>query len=223
MMDEYEFEPVRGLPEIPPESEKVLWQGEPDRGGMIRRVFHARKVVIYFAILMTISAAAEMGAGSNLAQIAASVMWQFTMAVSALAVLCLLGWLYTRSTVYTITNQRLVMRFGVAIPMMINIPWSKIEAVNLRRFDDGSGDIEFTVESGKRMSYLMLWPNVKSWRFSPVTPALRSIKNADEVAARLSDLLQAKLRQTTQACNQPDASGDSRSSPITGAQSAAIS
>jgi hypothetical protein len=223
MMDEYEFEPIRGLPEVPPENEEILWQGEPDRGGMIRRVFHARKVVIYFAILMAISAAAEISDGSNLAQIAASVGWQFTMAISALAVLCLLGWLYTRSTVYTITNQRLVMRFGVAIPMMINIPWSKIEAVNMRRFDDGSGDIEFTLESSKRMSYLMLWPNVKSWRFSPVTPTLRSINDADQVAATLGNLLRAKLQQTSETDKQGDTSDRSRSNLNIGEQSAAIS
>ena len=104
--------------------------------------------------------------------------------------------LYTKTTVYTITNQRLVLRFGVALPMMINIPWSKIEEIDLRRHGDGSGDIALTVSKDRRMSYWMLWPHLRPWKFSPVTPMLRSIGGVEEVAAQLIKLLNAKYPQS---------------------------
>jgi hypothetical protein len=38
-MNEYENEPVRGLPETLPPGETLLWQGEPDWLSMARRTF----------------------------------------------------------------------------------------------------------------------------------------------------------------------------------------
>jgi hypothetical protein len=125
-----------------------------------------------------------------------TVTWQLTIALVALGILYLLAWLYTRTTVYTITNQRLVMRFGVAVPMMINIPWSKISEVNLRKHGDGSGDIELTVSNTQRMSYMLLWPHIRPWQFSPVKPTLRSIDNAPAVAAELAKVLQARFPES---------------------------
>lgn len=194
-MNEYECEPIRGLPELPPEHETIIWQGEPNLHGMARRVFHVRKVGFYFAIVLAASLAAKWSAGAGTESLIATASWQLTLAAGALALLYLLAWLYTRTTVYTITNQRLVMRFGVALPMMINIPWSKIEEVDLRAFADGSGDIALTVSKDRRMSYWMLWPQLKSWQFSPVTPMLRSIDDASEVAAKLAGTLREKYPQ----------------------------
>lgn len=199
-MNEYEFEPIRGLPELPPEHETIIWQGEPALSGMARRVFHVRKVGIYFAIVLAASLAAKWSAGEAVASLIATATWQLTLAVCALGLLFGLAWLYTRTTVYTITSQRLVMRFGVALPMMINIPWSKIEEVDLCSHADGTGDIAFTVSQDRRMSYWMLWPHLKSWKFSPVTPMLRSIDGASEVAAELAGTLSAKYPQYV---NQP--------------------
>ena len=192
MISEYEFEPVRGLPATLPDSEPMLWQGSPTEGGMARRVFHTRKLMVYFSILVLVSAYYSWPDGAGVMQLIGAISWQLVLAVSAFLVLFVLAKAYARTTVYTITEQRLVMRFGVAVPMMINLPWSKIEAVNLQKFDDGTGDIEFVVEPGHKLSYWVLWPNVKPWHFSRVTPALRSIADAEEVAAVLGEVLRAK-------------------------------
>jgi hypothetical protein len=66
--------------------------------------------------------------------------------------------------VYTLTNKRLVLRFGVAMPMMVNMPLQILGLRGPARYSDGSGDIMLTLNQRKKMSYLMLWPNVRSWQ-----------------------------------------------------------
>ncbi|MEO1362599.1 MAG: PH domain-containing protein, partial [Pseudomonadota bacterium] len=34
--DDFEIEPVAGLPEAPPEGEQILWQGRPDTWALAR-------------------------------------------------------------------------------------------------------------------------------------------------------------------------------------------
>jgi hypothetical protein len=78
------------------------------------------------------------------------------------------------------------MRFGVAIPMMVNIPLDSVESASLREFGDGSGDIALTPMPGVKMSYWTLWPNARPWHYSRVKPMLRCIPQAQSVAARLA-------------------------------------
>ena len=93
---------------------------------------------------------------------------------------------YARSTVYTITNQRLVMRGGVAIPMMINIPWDRVQAANLRLCRDGTGDIALQLVADRRVAYWALWPNARPWHFGNVQPMLRGVESPESVADALA-------------------------------------
>jgi len=49
--DDFNFEPVRGLPEKLPEGEHILWQGAPDVRALAREALGVRWVAGYFAIL----------------------------------------------------------------------------------------------------------------------------------------------------------------------------
>ena len=185
-MTEYEEEPIRGLPGYLPAGEQIVWQGEPQWRALSRRVFHTRKVALYFGVLMLASAAQRITAGQSLPEIVGSVAWQFALGAVSVGILTLLAWLYARSTVYTITNRRIVMRFGVALPMMVNIPWDRIESAAFRSFADGNGDIALTPTAKGRVSYWTIWPHARPWRFSPVQPSLRGIDDAARVAELIS-------------------------------------
>lgn len=185
-MTEYEEEPIRGLPGYLPAGEQIVWQGEPQWRALSRRVFHTRKVALYFGVLMLASAAQRITAGQSLPEIAGSVAWQCALGAVSVGILTLLAWLYARSTVYTITNRRIVMRFGVALPMMVNIPWDRIESAAFRSFADGNGDIALTPTAKGRVSYWTIWPHARPWRFSPVQPSLRGIDDAARVAELIS-------------------------------------
>ncbi len=185
-MTEYEEEPIRGLPGYLPAGEQIVWQGEPQWRALSRRVFHTRKVALYFGVLMLASAAQRITAGQSLPEIAGSVAWQCALGAVSVGILTLLAWLYARTTVYTITNRRIVMRFGVALPMMVNIPWDRIESAAFRSFADGNGDIALTPTAKGRVSYWTIWPHARPWRFSPVQPSLRGIDDAARVAELIS-------------------------------------
>lgn len=185
-MTEYEDEPVRGLPGYLPSGEHMVWQGVPQWRALARRVFHTRKVIVYFALLILYSVVQRVSAEQSFAEIAGGVVWQLLLGGASVGILTLLAWLYARSTVYTITNRRIVMRFGVALPMMVNIPWDRIESADFRSFDDGNGDIVLRPTAKGRVSYWTIWPHVRPWHFNPVQPALRGIPDAGRVAVLIA-------------------------------------
>jgi hypothetical protein len=107
-----------------------------------------------------------------------------------LGLLALLAWLSGRTTLYTLTNRRMVFRIGIALPMAINIPFSAIAAAGVRQGGDGTGDIVLTLTEGNRIAYSNLWPHVRPWRFNAPEPLLCTIGDVNSVA----DLLAAALR-----------------------------
>ena len=190
-VNEYDQEPIPGLPEIPPAGERILWQGAPGWRGLARRAFHVRKVAIYFAAIFVWFLASKLLGGQSLVQGLVLGTWLLVLALVAMGLLLLLAWANSRATLYTLTNRRVVMRFGVAVSMTINIPFSQIGSAGLRRYEDGTGDITLSLIGQPRVSYLVLWPHVRPWRFGQVEPMLRVVPDAARVAEILSGALQA--------------------------------
>ena len=191
-MNEYESEPVRGLPEHLPEGESIVWQGAPAWRQLAVRAFHVRKIAVYFVLLAAIHVGLRVADGASLPGAMQGAGWLVMLGAAAVALLGLLAWLYGRTTLYTITNERLVMRFGVAIPMMINIPWDKIDAAGLSRYRSDNGDIVLTLAKGEKIAYWLLWPHAKPWHFAPVQPMLRCLDDAQEAAQCLSRIVGAQ-------------------------------
>lgn len=191
-MNEYEIEPIPGLPEIPPEGERILWQGAPTWGTLARRAFHVRKIILYFSLIFLWYLADKLWTGEE-SLMGATLLagWLIFLAHLAVGLLVLLAWANSRATLYTITNRRVVMRFGVAVSMTINLPFSKIASAGLRRYPDGTGDIPLSLTGRQPVSYLVLWPHVRPWHFSQVEPMLRGVPEADRVAEILSAALKA--------------------------------
>ncbi|MEM1155717.1 MAG: photosynthetic complex putative assembly protein PuhB [Pseudomonadota bacterium] len=186
-MNDDDMEPIRGLPQELPPGEHIIWQGEPRWRELARRVFHVRKVVLYFALLVgwyLLTNSADQGLLA--AFMSAGVTWTAAAAVLALAILYLLAWLYAKTTVYTLTNHRLVLRFGVALPIVINLPLNKLESADLHALGQGNGDIAMTLIPGERISYWALWPHARPWHFSSVKPMLRALPESEQVAALLA-------------------------------------
>ncbi len=196
-MNEHETEPVRGLPDYLPAGEHIVWQGEPDWRQLARRAFHTRKIALYFVLLIGIHIGFRLADGAALPDAIKGAAWLAALGLLAVTLLGTLAWLYGRTTVYTITDQRLVMRFGVAIPMMINIPWHKIDAADLKSHGRGTGDIVLTPARDQKLSYWLLWPHVRPWHFSPARPMLRGLSDAESVAAHLGRVLGARNSLTS--------------------------
>ena len=190
-MSEHEYEPVPGLPERLPSGEVLLWQGAPRWQSMARHAFHARKVALYFLALLLLHLVWELTGGESIPKALGGTLMLGIPAAVAVGLLALLAWSMSRAALYTITNRRVVMRFGVAISITVNLPFAQIVNAALREHGDGTGDIPLTLASVVRTSYLVLWPHTRPWYFSPPQPMLRAIPEASKVAAILAGALQA--------------------------------
>jgi hypothetical protein len=213
LVTEYEYEPVAGLPERLPPGEEILWQGTPRWPGLARYAFHVRKVAAYFLILALLTLVWDLQGGTGLAGSLANLSWLAVAAALSIVLLTMLARAMARSTLYTITNRRVAMRFGVALPMTINLPFSKVRSAALRENPDGTGDIPLTLDPKARVAYWVLWPHARPWRFGPAEPMLRAIPEAASVGRRLADA----LRAYAQAAGQVQAVADAGAADPTGA------
>ena len=185
---EHEFEPVRGLPEALPAGEQVLWQGSPDWQMMARRVFHVRKLVLYFAALVALRLAVMMSGTATAQQMAVSALWMVVLGVTAIGLLTLMAWLSARATAYTVTDKRVVMRIGIVLTLTFNIPFKRVGAAGLKLDANakGTGDLPLTLTGEDRIAWLHLWPHARPWKLARPEPMLRCVPNAAEVARVLA-------------------------------------
>jgi len=203
-LSEADVRPPRGLPEALPDGERILWQRSPAWRPYARRVFQLYKAALYFGVLVAwvaISAAGDGGADAALRSLA----WTLPPALGVLAILALLGWLYARTTIYTVTDKRLVIQSGLAVPASINLPFSRVQSADLKAFADGTGDIELEI-TGDRVLYSMLWPNLRLFRLTRPKPVLRALTQPQQAAEMLGEALQ--LTQQAEARPSDPAHGD---------------
>ncbi|QUL39286.1 PH domain-containing protein [Erythrobacter sp. JK5] len=162
----------------PAADEKVLWKGQPNLPILARTAFHTRTIAIYFLALVAISAAA----GNLGAAVVCTVL-----GLSAIAVLHLLAWRSARTTLYILTDARLIMRIGMALETRINIPLKHIGAAHLNDRGTGHGDIALELNGDRMLGHVLLWPHVRPFKFAMPQPMLRAVPDAQTVAAMLAD------------------------------------
>jgi hypothetical protein len=188
---EHDGEPAPGLPERLPEGEKVLWQGAPRWQSLARRPFHLRAIALYFAALAVWGGASAAADGAGAGTVALDALRVALVASLPLTTLLAVSVLAARTTLYTVTDRRLVLRVGVALPMAVNIPLGAVRSAGLRRRSDGTGDISLSLLPSRRVSFVALWPHVRPWRFSKPEPLLRGLPDADVAARALAAALAA--------------------------------
>lgn len=182
-------QPPRGLPEELPPGEHILWQGAPVWWGLAKRVFQVRKVALYFGVLMVWAAASVLHDGHGWGAAGIAALWLAPFALAAMGLLALIAWLTSRATVYTITDKRVIVAHGVALPMTVNLPFGTIKSVALKVHGDGTGEIPLTLSLRPRIPYLAWWPHTRPWRFENPEPMMRCVPEAERVAGILSQAL----------------------------------
>ncbi|MEM1435118.1 MAG: photosynthetic complex putative assembly protein PuhB [Pseudomonadota bacterium] len=187
--DEMDMEAQPGLPEPLPDGERLLWQGQPDTGLLARHVFHVRKVGAYFGLLALWQLATGLHDGVAHTQVAINVGILVLAAAVAIGLLWLLARATAHEAVYSLTDQRLIMRIGVAFGMNFNIPFVRIQGASLRPLQKGFGDIALQLEAGNKVSYAILWPHARAWRLRAPEPTLRCIPEAEHVVRLMSTML----------------------------------
>ena len=203
-MSEYSSEPVRGLPGHLPPGEHIIWQGSPSWRPLARRVFHTHLVAGYFAVLTLWTLLNVASGHATLTGSLRGIGITLGVGAAAVGLLALFGWLTARATIYTITSRRVVLRFGVALPKCVNVPFTQIAAAGLQVHADGSGDLPLTVKQ-TRLGYIHLWPNVRPWRLGSPEPMLRAVADPQAVARTLASALAAAVPGRREALAEPGA------------------
>ena len=200
--DDFEIEPVAGLPEAPPPGEEILWQGRPDTWALAREALNSNWVLGYFVLLaawrfVTVVDLMPMG------QAIGAIVPFVNLGDIVFALLWAMAWVQARCTMYTITTARVAMRIGAALTLTLNIPYREMgnAALDLRK--GGTGTIAFETLGETKLSYLVIWPHARPWRFGQTQPALRCIPDAAKVAGILADAAEARV-STPQVMRLPE-------------------
>lgn len=182
---EHEFEPQPGLPEALPAGEHLLWQGSPDWRALARSAFHLRKLALYFALMLALRGVVSYADGGSASQALLAALWLLPLAALGLGLVAVIAWLSARTTVYTLTDKRVVMRIGIVLTVTYNLPLKRITAADLALQPGGHGDISLALGDKDRIAWLQLWPHARPWRLAKPEPSLRSVPDASAVAKRL--------------------------------------
>jgi Bacterial PH domain len=184
-LKEYEFEAELGLPEHLPANETLLWQGSPDWKIVARDVLHLNKLLLYFGLLLAWVVVSSLWQGQDVLATVWRVLIITPIPALALGLVAIGAWLIARTSVYTLTNRRVVMRIGIVLSVTFNLPLRQIHAVSVRANQDGSGDILLQLAATDQIAYLHMWPHVRPWRLRRAEPMLRSIAHAQQVAEQV--------------------------------------
>lgn len=171
----------RGFPGHLPEGETLLWQGAPDWRVLARTALHTRGLAIYFGIIALLGAVTGGGLFGTATVIGLGLV--------PLALAYAYAYGVSRGTVYSITNRRVALHIGLALPVTLNLPLERVSAADLRAGPDGHGDLSLTLTGADRFSYVVLWPHARPWRFAPAQPTMRGLANAAEPAQILAEIL----------------------------------
>lgn len=178
---------MSGLPEPLPYGERILWQGSPGWAAIARHALHLRGLAVYFGLLVLwVLVSATLHGGPVLLPTAKAA----AAAALPLALGLLYAWGVARSTTYTVTSSRVLIRMGIALPLTLNLPFAEITSADITNRADGTGDIALTlVDAGRKLSWFLLWPHVRPFRMGRAQPQLRGLADAASAGQTLSRAL----------------------------------
>jgi len=209
---EHEWEAAPGLPSALPPGERVVWQGAPDWQRLAIHAFHVRKIALYFALMLAVQAI-------NLTAVSGPVDWKPLVvagSLSALFLVLLLGtaWMSARSTLYTLTNKRVVMRIGIVLTLTFNLPFKRIAGASLKSQGAGTGDIALALHPEDRIGWAHLWPHQRAWHVTQPQPTLRCVADSQQVGELLLNLWRAE--RAGQSLHLGDAPANHATAPSQG-------
>jgi hypothetical protein len=196
-VQQHDSEPVPGLPRRLPEGERILWQGRPAQRRIASEVLKANWIAFYFVLLIGWALAAGWSDGRPVPAILFSAGVLCILGAVLVGLIELYAWAVSRTTLYTITNRRVVMRVGVGSSITLNLPYARIAAASMIERKDGSGDIVFEAADGVRLSWFHLWPHLRPRHYAKPQAALRCIPAVAGIAALVVNELSAAQQLAT--------------------------
>ena len=180
---EHEFEAAPGLPEPLPKGERMIWQGSPDFRMLAIHAFHVRKLALYFTAMLALQWLYL--SADPAAPLLRPLLTSAGMALLALGLLTTIAWFSARTTLYTLTDRRIVMRIGIVLTLTFNLPLRQVSGAAIKPQAEGHGDIALTLSGSDRIAWLNLWPHARPWQLRQPQPSLRCVPDAQAVGTRI--------------------------------------
>lgn len=190
--DDFAFDALPGLPERPPQGELILWQGRPDAWALARDAYKIRWFAAYFAVIVLWRGGSAFADGGLSLALAMGLPYAI-LGLLGLSIIYGLAWVQARTTTYTLTTARVVLRIGAALPVTFNLPFAQVGAASLDLRRDGTGTIALDTLGETRISVLVAWPHLRPGHWKKTQPALRSVPDAGRVARMLAEAAEARL------------------------------
>ena len=178
------FEAPKNILDAIPNGESILWKGRPSLWGFSWNLFGLKWITLYLSILSIVSVA-RFFASDFYTAFYVDFLPFFLSGIFASIILIGLAATQTYSTVYIITENRVIIKTGAALSFLISMPFKKIKEVNLQKRGASIGTISFELLSEKRVPYISCWPSVRPWKFKRTQPAFSCIGSVDKVATIL--------------------------------------
>ena len=178
------FEAPKNILDAIPNGESILWKGRPSLWGFSWNLFGLKWITLYLSMLSIVSVA-RFFASDFYTAFYVDFLPFFLSGIFASIILIGLAATQTYSTVYIITENRVIIKTGAALSFLISMPFKKIKEVNLQKRGASIGTISFELLSEKRVPYISCWPSVRPWKFKRTQPAFSCIGSVVEVATIL--------------------------------------
>lgn len=188
---EHDIEPVPGLPGRLPDGEFIVWQGQPVFKIVMTRLLRARWIAIYFAIAALWSVAVGINNSEGAWQLLGRLSFISVAAIIVFGLMALYARAVAKTSLYTLTNKRIVMRVGIALSASFNLPFKQISGADFRVGKDGSGDVALALKSGHNLSGAVFFPHQRGGLWRKLSPQMICLFDAKSVAEKLAQQLRA--------------------------------
>ncbi len=167
-----------------------LWTGRPRWTSAALRIWKVWWVAAYFSILLVDGARLAFSAHGR-ADIWSGEARLLAISVVVTGGLVAMAVLTARTTRYSIDRHSVTLRYGIALPATLVIPFAAIEHVGVCIHRDGSGDVALRLKPGPAVIYPKLWPHARPWRILKAEPMMRCLPDAGIAATLLCRALSA--------------------------------
>lgn len=186
--------PPKDILSVIPKDEVIIWHGRPDLRRFCLTAIGIKYILVYL-IIITCSIIYTRYGDFNLITFLQVLVPYLLSCCLAIILLVIVGISQVLPTVYVITSKRVIIKSGLALIFMLNVPFDKIASIDKNHYSDGSGNISFKLISNKRVPFFASWPSVRPWYFSNPEPAFRCIADVDVIALKLSEAAQSRVSE----------------------------
>ena len=186
--------PPKDILSVIPKDEEIIWHGRPDLRRFCLTAIGIKYILVYL-IVITCSIIYTRYGDFNLITILQVLVPYLLSCCLAIILLVIVGISQVLPTVYVITSKRVIIKSGLALIFMLNVPFDKIASIDKNNYSDGSGNISFKLISNKRVPFFASWPSVRPWYFSNPEPTFRCIADVDVIALKISEAAQSRVSE----------------------------